>query len=183
MERTIHKAFFDFEKEEKFLNRMAANGLALKQYSWCKYVFEDTPKGEYTYRLELLKHPLDHQESQDYIQFMEETGAELVTSYHRWAYFRKKSTDGPFTIFSDNVSIINHYQRILVFFLLVIAFNFIIGFYNLFTGAWLSGQGHNPINTYVAIASLSVVVLLLLFLVLPLVKKIDTIKKETIIHE
>lgn len=69
MKLVIRKAFFDFEKEEKFLNDMSANGLALTDYSWCKYVFEDAPKNEYIYRLELLETPFSHPKSQEYIQW------------------------------------------------------------------------------------------------------------------
>ncbi len=54
MRHVIRKLFFDFEKEELFLNKMSANGLALSKYTWGKYVFYEAPKGEYIYRLELL---------------------------------------------------------------------------------------------------------------------------------
>ena len=50
MKHIVRKAYVDYEKEE-----MSAKGAALTNYSWCKYTFEDTPKGEYIYRIELLK--------------------------------------------------------------------------------------------------------------------------------
>ncbi|WP_169797606.1 DUF2812 domain-containing protein [Neobacillus fumarioli] len=55
-----------------------------------RILLKKSPKGDYIYRLELLKHPLKHPDSKDYISFMEEMGAELVATYHRWVYFRKK---------------------------------------------------------------------------------------------
>ncbi|WHY84075.1 DUF2812 domain-containing protein [Neobacillus novalis] len=183
MKRVMRKIFVDFEREEKFLNEMAANGLALTQYSFCKYVFEDAPKGEYIYRLELLEHPINHQESQDYIQFMEETGAELVTSYHRWVYFRKKAADGEFTIYSDNDSKLRHYKRIMLLFWFVIGLNMFAGLLNLFLGNLGSSIGRPPINTYLSIVSFSIAVLLLLFLVIPLRKKIARLDKEKKIRE
>ncbi len=49
MRKTIHKLFFiwDFDKEEKWLNQMAAKGLALVSVGFCKYEFEDCIPGEY----------------------------------------------------------------------------------------------------------------------------------------
>ncbi|MFF2445490.1 DUF2812 domain-containing protein [Neobacillus sp. NPDC058068] len=183
MKRVIRKIFVDFEKEEKFLNEMSANGLALTKYSFSKYVFEDAPKGEYIYRLELLEHPVDHLESQEYIQFMEEMGAEHVTSYHRWVYFRKKAADGEFTIYSDNDSKLKHYKRIMLLFWFVIGLNMFIGLLNLFLGNLISSTGRPPINSYLSIVSFSFVVLLLLFLVIPLRKKIDKLENEKKIRE
>lgn len=183
MKHVIRKLFIDFEKEEKFLNDMAANGLALTNYSWCKYVFEDAPKGEYIYRLELIEHPIDHQKSQEYIQFMEETGAELVATYYRWAYFRKRAADGNFTIYSDNDSKLRHYNRIMLLFLFVIGLNLFIGVVNLNIGQMVSTAFRPPINSYAAIASFSVAILLLLFLVIPLRKKMNALEKEKKIRE
>ena len=112
MKHIVWKAYYDYEKEEQYLNEMSAKGLALKGYSWCRYVFEDSPRGEYIYRLQLLEHAINHPESQTYIKFMEETGAEFVASYMKWVYFRKKSVDGAFNIYSDIDSKIKHYKRI-----------------------------------------------------------------------
>lgn len=183
MNHVIRKVFFDFEKEERFINEMSANGLALKQYSFSKYVFEDAPKGEYIYRLELLEHPANHEVSQDYIQYMEEMGAELVTSYFRWAYFRKKAADGEFTIYSDNDSKIRHYKRIMLLFMIVTGFNFFIGLFNVFNGSLMAARGYPPINTYLAIVSFSIVVLFVPFLILPLRKNIARLEKEKGIRE
>ncbi|WP_042462758.1 DUF2812 domain-containing protein [Neobacillus dielmonensis] len=182
MKHVIRKLFYDFEKEEKFLNKMSANGLALIEYSWGRYVFGDAPKGEYTYRLELLEQPINHQESQNYIEFMEETGAELVTSYNRWVYFRKKEAEGEFTIYSDIDSKLQHYKRIMVLFLAVAGFNLFIGFLNLHLGN-MASIGKPPINTYVSLLSFTITALMLIFLILPLTQKITALKTEKGIHE
>jgi len=183
MKHVVRKAYFNFEKEEEFLNEMSANGLALIDYSWCKYVFEDAPKGEYIYRLELLEHPVKHQQSQDYIRFMEETGAEFVVSYQRWVYFRKKAADGEFHIYTDNDSKVKHYKRIRLLFLFVFAVNFFAGLLNVFLGNLSVTSGRPPINTYVAMVSFSVVALLLVFLIIPINKKITALDKERDIRE
>ncbi len=110
MRKVIKKLFWawDFEKEEKWLNEMSAKGLALVDYSWCRYSFEECEPGEYTNKIQLLEHRPNHPESEQYIRFMEETGAEQVASYMNWVYFRKKTAEGPFELFSDIESKMNH---------------------------------------------------------------------------
>ena len=114
MERKIVKKWiwvWEFDKEEQWLNEMAAKGLALVDVGWCKFVFEECTPGAYQVRLELLENQLNHPESQQYIRFIEETGAEQVGSFMRWVYFRKKTTDGPFDLYSDLDSRIAHLDR------------------------------------------------------------------------
>ena len=108
----IRKAYWNYEKEEKWLNEMSAKGLALVGYTWCRYVFEDSQPGEYIYRIELLEYLPNHPLSQKYLRFMEENGVEFIASYMRWAYFRKKAADGAFDIYSDIDSKMKHYRRV-----------------------------------------------------------------------
>ena len=110
MRKVIKKLFWawDFEKEEKWLNEMAAKGLALVDYSICRYSFEPCEPGEYSFKIQLLEHNPNHPESEQYIRFMEETGAEQVASYLNWVYFRKKTAEGAFELFSDIESKMNH---------------------------------------------------------------------------
>jgi hypothetical protein len=115
MKYIIWKPYWNNEREEKWLNEMAAKGLALHSYSWLRYVFEETPPGEYIYRLELLKYKPTHPESMQYIKFVEETGAECVVTYWRWAYFRKKAADGTFELYTDFTSRIAHHKRLRTF--------------------------------------------------------------------
>ena len=58
MRKIIKKMFWawEFEKEEKWLNEMSAKGLALVDYSWCRYSFEENEPGEYTNKIQLLEH-------------------------------------------------------------------------------------------------------------------------------
>lgn len=111
MRKIIKKLFWawDFEKEEKWLNEMAAKGLALVDYSIFRYSFEPCEPGEYSFKIQLLEHNPNHPESEQYIRFMEETGAEQVASYLNWVYFRKKTSEGSFEIFSDIESKLKHY--------------------------------------------------------------------------
>lgn len=134
MRKTIRKWFWvwDFDKEERWLNEMAARGLCLVSVGWCRYEFEDCVPGEYSVRLELLKEKPMHPESVKYMEFLEETGAEHVGSYWKWVYLRKKKADGNFQLFSDNESRIRHLTRIIRFVSVLTALNLYSGFYNLF---------------------------------------------------
>ena len=139
MKKVIRKWWWawDFEKEEKWLNEMAAKGLGLIAVGFCRYEFEDCTPGEYQYRIELLGQKPTHPESEQYVKFVEDTGAEQIGSYLRWIYFRKKTVDGFFDLFSDNTSRIRHLSRIIALLLAVNIFNISAGCYNIFLAiAW-----------------------------------------------
>jgi len=108
----VWKLFFDKEKEEKWLNEMAARGKALIGFSVARYVFGDCEPGEYIYRIDLLPKPLTHPDSMEFLRCMEEGGAETIASWVRWVFFRKKAAEGAFEIYTDLDSKINHYKRI-----------------------------------------------------------------------
>jgi len=106
--KKVRKVFlvWDFEKEEHWLNEMALSGWLLDKVGFCSYEFIPCIPGEYTLRLEM--HPYD----EEYIRFMEETGARYIGRMVQWLYFRKKTADGEFDIFSDLDSKINHMDKI-----------------------------------------------------------------------
>ncbi len=117
MKHKIWKLFFawDFDKEEKWLNEMAAKGLALTDVAYpCQFTFEEAEADEYTIRLELLEKMPTHPESMQYIKFIESTGAEHIGSIWKWVYFKKPKSDGDFYIYSDYPSRIRHLNRILL---------------------------------------------------------------------
>ena len=109
MERKIIKKWiwvWDFDKEERWLNTMAQQGWVLDKVGFCRYEFIPCEPGEYNVRLEMREH------DEAYLGFMAETGAEYVGRVVKWIYFRKKTEDGPFDIFSDVESRIAHLDRI-----------------------------------------------------------------------
>lgn len=116
MRKTVRKWFWfwDFDKEEAWLNSMAAKGLALVAVGYSRYTFEDSLPGEYMVRLELLENSPEHAESEKYIQFIEETGGEYLGSLSSWVYFRQKTDLGQFTLHSDNSSRLKHLNTISV---------------------------------------------------------------------
>jgi hypothetical protein len=119
----MHKWYWawDFEKQEKWLNEMSAKGLQLIGVGFCKYVFEEGIPGEYNFHMELLKKDSSHPESIAYIHFMEDAGIEHIGAINRWVYFRKKTSDGIFDLFSDIDSRINHLKRICRLFIWMLA--------------------------------------------------------------
>lgn len=138
--RTVIKKLFwawDFEKEEKWLGEMAAKGLALVGVGFCRYEFEDCTPGEYSFRIELLDNRPEHPESQKYISFVEETGAEQVGSYLNWVYFRKK---GQFEIFSDYSTKIKHLTKILRLLAVLSVLNLAAFLYNLVVVIFIIGE-------------------------------------------
>lgn len=133
MRKTVHKVFgiWSFDKEEKWLNEMAAKGWALISVGFCSYEFEECLPGEYTIRLEFLDNRIHSAESQRYIEFVETTGVEQVGSYWKWIYFRKRKADGDFELFSDNASRIKHLSKIIRLLVILGSFNLFVGCYNL----------------------------------------------------
>lgn len=134
MRKVIHKWFWawDFDKEEKWLNEMTTRGLVLTAVGWCRYEFEDCTPGEYKICTQFLGNKFSEVENTKYIEFLEETGAEHVGTYMRWAYFRKKTTEEDFRLFSDNASRIKNLTKIIRFIALLGGLNLYVGCYNLY---------------------------------------------------
>lgn len=144
MRKIVHKLFWlwNFDKEEKWLNEMAAQGLALVSVGFCRYDFEDCSPGEYEIRMEFPDRKLSWAEIAKYVEFLEETGVEHVGTFNRWYYFRKRTADGKFRLFSDNASLIRHLTRIIRFIAILCVLNLYWGCY----GMLLYFQWHIYIN-------------------------------------
>jgi hypothetical protein len=184
MKTKCWKAFFDYEKEEKWLNEMAAKGLAMTSYTFCHYTFEDCIPSEYIYRIELLEHSVNHPESIQYIKFLAENGVEHIDTYFRWVYFRKKATDGNFKIYSDLTSQIKHYQRISKIWLILGCMELCLGFSQIITVINYLEAG---IQQWIIHATIGTVVISLGIILLSLwwryTKKIKHLKRECEIQE
>ena len=128
MTKTLYRWFWvwDFEKEEQWFNEMAEQGWVLESVGFCRYTFRQCEPGEYTVRMEM--HPYEP----EYIEFMEETGAELVGRVFQWIYLRKKTSDGEFNIFSDIDSRIEHLQKIARVLMIIGFMNIAVGLLNAF---------------------------------------------------
>jgi len=176
MKKTIYKLYWawQFDKEEKWLNECSAKGLHLCDVGFLRYTFEVGNPGAYSHKLELLENWPTHPESVAYIQFLEDTGVEMVGSILRWVYFRKKTEDGPFDLFSDIDSRIKHLNRIIFLFLPIMFLEFSAGISNLFM--------QNSSNRFIGGLALFVGCLLA-YGALVINKKKQRLKKERMIYE
>lgn len=129
---------WDFDKEELWLNEMAAEGWALSRVGWCTYYFEKTEPGEYEVRLECRK------ADNSYISFVQETGAEYLGRVFLWIYFRRRSELGAFELNSDldsRIGMLNTINRFIL----------PLGLANLFLGLLnVSRSGVGAVNLVVA---------------------------------
>lgn len=85
----------------------------------------------------------------------------------RWGYFRKKTTDGPFELFSDIESRIKHLNGIIALLGIVAAVDSYIGIYNL----WVGIAAASPFNIFSASTILALVALLIFGIVKLCIKK------------
>lgn len=113
--RTEVKTFtiWNLEKEEKWLNQMEAEGWHLVDvYNKNTYKFEECEPGKYVIRIEFLKKSVNNPESEKYIDFIGETGANYISNRGNIVYFSGLA-EKEFELFSDNTSRINYYSRII----------------------------------------------------------------------
>jgi len=187
MKYVVHKAYWDFEKEERWLNEMSARGMAFTDYSWCRYVFTDAPNNQYIYRIELLENLPSHPESMAYLRFLEESGVEVVSSYMRWVYLRKPASEGPFDLYTDIDSKIQHYKRINCFWMVLMIVEFVAAFMNLGIGVvnlFIDEQLGNFSWGNIIIGGVTLGLgILFLALDIPLRRKIKKLRQEKAIHE
>ena len=158
MRQVIRKWFWawEFDKEEQWLCDMAAKGKALVSARYATFEFEDSAPGEYAVRLEMLENSPTSPEGQQYIAFVEGTGAECVGTVMKWVYFRKKTADGPFELHGDNATRIKHLKGIQRLLLPLSIVNAGIAVYNFCVGVGFA----SPINVVCSMASVAVSVLL-----------------------
>lgn len=177
MKKKIYKLYWawQFDKEEKWLNQCSAKGLHLCDVGFCRYTFEQGEPGAYSFKLELLENWPTHPESEAYIHFLEDTGVEMVGSIMRWVYFRKKTVDGQFDLFSDLDSRIKHLNRILFLFIPIMFVEFSVGIPNLLLL-------HNTSNRFIGGLNLFLG-FLLAYGVFVINKKKQKLKKERTIYE
>ncbi len=170
--------FMDLEKEEAWLNEMASKGYNfIYNYLWT-YLFEKGTPREYVYRIELLEHKASSIETQSYIDFLEETGVELVSTSGRWAYFRKKADECPFELYTDSEARISHYRRNISFLGFILAINLSI----LTLNTLIFIKSGNPGNIAAGGGTLFFAILLIRK-IFDIWKKIKKLTSEKQIHE
>lgn len=106
--KVVHKWFWawNYEKEEEWLNEMSQLGWALEKVRFTRYEFESCDPGEYAIRLQMQEKDVN------YTKFVEEMGATYIGHVNQWVYFRKKTEEGPFELFSDIDSHITYLGKV-----------------------------------------------------------------------
>lgn len=180
MKQKFHKWFWvwEFEKEIRWINDMAAKGFGLCHVGLCTYWFDDIEPGEYTYHLELAENQPSSAKGQEYLEFLNECGVEYVGSYLRWTYLRKKAADGPFELHADLDSKLAHLKRIVLLLLPVMFLNIWASYLNIHHALRHSSDG----NLFVGMMNLGVSTMLL-YAVVRIGIQIRRLKKERQLHE
>lgn len=112
------KLYYDKDEEQDWLQKMALDGWALKNFFLGVYTFVPCEPGEYIYQIDLLDNWSG--DKNDFAAFMEDSGVEVVSQWYRWVYLRKKANDGPFEMYTDIESKIDQYNRIKKFFQVIL---------------------------------------------------------------
>ena len=119
------RLYWDKDKEENFINSMSSKGWMMKRFFLGVYTFEKGQPNEYTYRLDLINDKKDDV-FREYIQLIEDTGAEYVQRWGVWGIFRKK---GQFELYTDKESKREQYIKTRKFFFSMFIFQIIYIFW------------------------------------------------------
>lgn len=112
----IYKFFAlgEYEKKEEWINNMCSKGHALKEFNFCRFVFDSCEPGEYYYFLELFENLPSSVDHEDFLNYLEdEWNVEYVCHYRNWVFFRRKKKFGKFSLFTNIQSKIYYFKRIL----------------------------------------------------------------------
>lgn len=101
---------FDKDEETEWLNRMAQEGWAMTGFFGGFYIFDPCEKGAYLYQIDFTDRFFSV--SNDYREFMQEMGAEIVANWGFWIVLRKPASEGKFELYTDVDSQIEHYTKI-----------------------------------------------------------------------
>ena len=164
--KKIWKIFlvWNYDKEEEWLKEMAMNGWTLTSVGFCNYTFVKTEPGEYNIRMEMRPH------DDGYLEFLRENDVEYVGRILQWHYYRKKTSLGPFELYSDIESRIQHMDRIGKMLFAIGMANLLIGIANSIGPSRLGW-----INLLCAT--------LLMYALGRIQGRKDELKKESILHE
>jgi hypothetical protein len=181
MELIKWKAYLDFEKEEKWINEMSQKGWHFKKYTFFRYHFEKGEANKYIFRLQMLNNRPNHIQSQEYIQFLEDSGIEVVSSFSSWIFMRQLSEKGAFEVFTDFTSKIKNYKSVRLLIGIICLANICIGISNsAMLGSRLSHLGSVEQNMFLINIGLG---LLFVPYIYRLTKKIKFLEKEQALHE
>lgn len=130
------RLYYDKDKETEWLNEMTKKGYAMTNFFAGFYTFEECTPGEYIYQVDFGDRPF--KVSQNYRDFMEESGVEIIQPWGFWIFLRKKASEGEFVLYTDVDSSIEHYTKIRNMFKVAIAIELICFFIEIYAGIFSS---------------------------------------------
>lgn len=125
---TRFRISFDKDAETVWLNDMAAQGYAMTGFFMGFFTFEKCAPGEYLYQVDISEGMF--RVSGDYRQFMAEAGVEIVSLWGYWVMLRRRAEMGPFELYTDVESTIEHYRKIRKLFKVVVVIEFLLLMFN-----------------------------------------------------
>ncbi|MBR1930070.1 MAG: DUF2812 domain-containing protein [Lachnospiraceae bacterium] len=132
------RLYYDKDAETEWLNELAARGWAMKRFFAGLYYFDKSEPGEYIYQVDFGDK--FGGVSDEYRNFMQEMGVEIVQNWGYWIILRKKAADGAFELYTDAQSAMEHYLKIRKMFKVVTILMLLCFFFELFagvTGVWI----------------------------------------------
>ena len=127
------KLYYDKDKETVWLTKVASEGWALKSFFAGFYKFEPCEKGEYIYQIDFGA------VSEEYRELMQELDVEIVVLWGCWIILRKRAADGPFELYTDVDSEIEHYRKIRRMFKVATIIELLVLFMEIYAG--MIGEG------------------------------------------
>ncbi len=165
-----------YNEEEQWLNKKAAEGWALVDALAIRYVFESCEPGEYVYKILFTDGIKGTTERDNFISFMNENGIEEVGAYHRWGYYRKKNDGTPFEMFntkSEELAHVNKIKNLATVLVIIMAACWILELFAML---------HNPVLTsrFVMVSAVS---LMIIKVYRGLAKKAKALEKDIALFE
>lgn len=120
------RLYFDKDKETDWINKMSEEGYAMTGFFAGFYWFEKCEPGKYVYQIDFGEKLFAV--SNNYREFMQETGIEIVQTWGYWIILRKLASEGEFQLYTDVDSSIEHYTKIRTMFKVVSIIE-LIGFF------------------------------------------------------
>lgn len=109
---TKYKFFWDYKKEEAWINQMAQEGFHLIDFTTGKYVFEKGIPGEYVYRYQYSPEETSAERAAQ-AEKNKKSGVQIIRSQGGWLVLRKKSASGSFPVLVADEEKIRHYQSLM----------------------------------------------------------------------
>lgn len=103
------RLYYDVDKEAEWLNEWSEKGYAMKSFFAGFYTFEACEKGKYLYQIDALSK--FGTVSEDYKEFMQEAGVEIVQVWGPWVVLRREASMGPFELYTDVESKIQNFKK------------------------------------------------------------------------